>query len=309
MRVEAVERVPGASSYALAHAVPEDVEIAAAGEPLVWRRTRGKVPLVRGHIDGRDVGWFVLDTGAGALAIAEDVAAELALPELGRRFVRTSDGAAGAPYRLARTLRVGPVTIQRPRFLELDLAAFSKAIGVPLAGVLGYDLFMRAAVTIDVEAGVTVAAALAADGAWIDARFEDACPVVAARVPGPSGPRDVWFALDTGSSAAVTISAGAAPAIELRRRGRVAMRGVTGSVGARAGELAWIELAGHRIEEVAVVIARAGSGATGDPTPEPGVAGSLGMAILQDFALTLDYRGRRAALRRRTRAPRPARPR
>ena len=309
MRVEAVERAPGASSYALAHEPPRDVEIAATGEPLVWRRTRGKLPLVRAHVDGRDAGWFVLDTGAGGSAIAEDVAAALALPELGRRVVRTSDGFAGAPYRVARTLRVGPATIQRPRFLELDLAAFSKAIGVRLAGILGYDLFMRAAVTIDVAAGMAIAAAPPADGTWVDARFEDACPVVAARVPGPSGPRDAWFALDTGSSAAVTIAAGAAPAIETRSRGRVSLRGVSGSVGARAGELAWIELAGHRIEDVAVVVARAGPGATGDPTPEPGVAGSLGMAILKDFALTLDYRGRRVQLRRTKRAPLGAPPR
>ena len=309
MRVEAVERVEVVSSYALAHEPPRDVEFAALGEPLVWRRTRGKVPLVRAHIDDRDAGWFVLDTGAGACAISEQAAAALALPELGRRFVRTSDGVAGAPYRLARTLRVGPAMIHRPRFLELDLAAFSKAIGAPLAGVLGYDLFMRAAVTIDVEAGVAIAAAPPADGVWLDARFEDACPVVAARVPGPSGPRDAWFALDTGSSAAVTIAAGTAPQIEMRSRGRVSLRGVSGSVGARAGELPWIELAGHRIEDVAVVVARAGSGATGDPTPEPHVAGSLGMAILKDFALTLDYRGRRVQLRRRMRAPRGAPPR
>jgi len=308
MRVEAVERVGGSSSYALAREPPRDVEIAATDEPLVWRRTRGKVPLVRGHVDGRDVGWFVLDTGAGAFALAEDVAAELELPELGRRFVRTSDGVAGAPYRLAQALRVGPATIRDPRFLELDLTGFSKAIGVPLAGVLGYDLFMRAAVTIDIVAGIAIAAAPPADGAWVDARFEGACPVVAARVPGTSGPRDAWFALDTGSSAAVTIAAGAAPAIEMRSRGRVSMRGVSGRVGARAGELPWIELAGHRIEDVAVVVSRAGPGATGDPTPEPLVAGSLGMALLKDFALTLDYRGHRVQFRRRMRAPRPARP-
>jgi predicted aspartyl protease len=319
MQVEAVERVAGSSSfsssfsssYALAHPRPHDVEITAAGEPPVWRRTRGKVPLVRAQLDGRDAGWFVLDTGASALAISEPAAAALALPELGRRFVRTSDGVAGAPYRLARTLRVGPATIDRPRFLELDLAAFSKAVGVPLAGVLGYDLFMRAAVTIDVEAGVAIAAAPPVDGAWLDARFEDGCPAVAARVPGPSGPRDAWFTLDTGSSAAVTLSAGAAHAIEVRRRGRMSLRGVSGSVGARAGELPWIELAGHRVEDVAVVIA--GAGATGDPTPEPHVVGSLGMALLKDFTLTLDYQARRVQLRRRARALRaprsPARPR
>jgi len=55
----------------------------------------------------------------------------------------------------------------------------------------------------------------------------------------------------------------------MRSRGRTLLRGVSGGVGARAGELAWIEIAGHRIEDIAAVVARPGSGATGDPTPEP----------------------------------------
>jgi hypothetical protein len=308
LRIETVERAAASSSYAAPREPPRDVELAAGDPPPVWRRTRGKVPLVRAAIDGRDAGWFVLDTGAGSLAIADRVASELALPELGRRLVRTSDGVAGAPYRTARTLAVGPATLHGPRFLELDLTAFSRAVGVTLAGVLGYDLFMRAAITIDPDAGVAIAPSADADGDGADLWFQEGCPVIAARVPGPAGPRDGLFALDTGSAAAVTLAAGAAPDVAMRSRGRTMLRGVSGSVGARAGELAWIELAGHRLEDVGAVAARPGSGATGDPTPAPRVLGSIGMAVLQHFALTFDYPRRRLRLRRTKRAALRARP-
>jgi hypothetical protein len=157
--------------------------------------------------------------------------------------------------------------------------------------------------------GRAIAPAPPGDGDWIDVRFEDGCPVIAGRIPGPSGPRDGLFALDTGSSAAVTIAAGAGPLIEMRGRGRVSVRGVSGTGSARAGELAWLELAGHRLDEVAVVVSRPGTGATGDPTPEPRVLGSIGMAVLAEFALSLDYPRRRVQLRRRKRATLRARPR
>jgi predicted aspartyl protease len=301
LRIEAVERTTAASSYAAPGELPQDIELATAEPPPAWRRTRGKVPLVRAAIDGRDAGWFVLDTGAGSLAIADHVAAARSLPELGRRIVRTSDGVAGAPFRTARTLQIGPATLHRPRFLELDLAAFSRAAGIALAGILGYDLFMRAAITIDADDGIAITRT-APDGSWIDLRFQDGCPVIAARVPGPSGPCEGLFAIDTGSAAAVTFAAGAAPRVAMRSRGRTMLRGVSGSIGARAGELPWIEIAGHRIEEVAAVVARPSPGASGDPSPDPRVLGSLGMAVLHHFTLAFDYPRRRLQLRRRTRA-------
>lgn len=307
LRVAAVERTTEASPCTPPGEPPRDLEIAAEPPPT-WRRTRRHVPLVRAAIDGGDAGWFVLDTGASGLAIAERVAAERALPELGRRIVRTSDGVAGAPYRTAQTLRIGPATLRHPRFLELDLAAFSQATGVALAGILGRDLFLRAVIAIDPEAGVAITAGAPDGGDWVDVRFQDGCPVIAARLPGPSGPCDGLLALDTGSAAAVTLAAGVGPQVALRGRGRIALRGVSGSAGARAGELDWLELGGHRLDDVAVVVAPSGAGATGDPTPAPRVLGHLGMAVLRHFTVTFDYPRRRVRLHRTRRAVLRARP-
>jgi len=308
LRVESIDAIDaidaiGPAAYGLSRAAPDDTafDLAAA---LEQRWTRGRLPLVRAQIDDRDAGWFALDTGASACAIEAGVAARLQLPELGRRFVRTADGAGGAPYRRAGALRVGAATLRAPLLLELDLQSFARAAGVALAGVLGYDLFQRAVISLDGAGGIAIAppGAAADAGDWLPLQFEDGLPVIAARYPGPDGPREGLFAIDTGSTLAVTITAGAAPSFALRGGARVALRGAGGSASAMARTLAWFELAGQRIEELDVLVARPGSGALGDPEP-PAVAGLIGMGLLRDFAVTFDYPRRRLRARRRSRAP------
>jgi len=306
LEVSSIETVAGdvcgPTDAVLARGVPDDVRWGPVDAPIDTRFTRNHLPLVRPRIDGRKVGWFLVDTGAGAHGVDSEVAAALGLPELGRRFVRTSDGVTGAPYRRARTLTIGAATIDAPLFLELDLAPFARAAGVALAGVLGYDLFMRAVVGIDRNTGVTVAPAandeVHAD--WLPLRFEEGAPMIPARFVGPAGDRCGLFAIDTGSAVGVTASAAAAAGFVLRGGARVGMRGLTGAVGARARQLPWLELGGHRCEDVAVLVARAGPGAFGHG--EAGaVVGSLGMSLLHDFAITFDYPRRRARLQRRMR--------
>jgi len=97
LRVESIERTTATPACGPLHDVPNDVTFDDAAPPA-WRFTRGKLPLVRPLVDGNEVGWFVLDTGAGSLGIDAGIAASLRLPELGRRLIRTSDGVAGAPY-------------------------------------------------------------------------------------------------------------------------------------------------------------------------------------------------------------------
>jgi predicted aspartyl protease len=307
LRVEALAPPPpDPAGYGAPAAAPDDTEFDPAAA-LAQRWTRGRLPLVHAVIDGRDAGWFALDTGASACAIEAAVAAQLGLPELGRRFVRTADGAAGAPYRRAGALRVGPATLRALLLLELDLQAFARAAGAPLAGVLGYDLFRRAVVALDAAAAVSIAppgAAAddneAAAGGWLPLAFEDGLPVVPARYPGPDGPRDGLFAIDTGSALALTITAGAAPSFALRGGVRAALRGAGGAASATAATLPWLELAGHRIDPVEALVARPGAGALGDPEPAA-VAGLLGMGLLRHFDVVFDYPRRR--LRARPAAP------
>jgi predicted aspartyl protease len=311
LRVESIGPASGPVDFGPPRSAPDDTAFDPAAA-LEQRSSRTRLPLVRVAIDGRDAGWFALDTGASACAIEAAVAARLGLPELGRRFVRTADGAGGAPYRRAGALRVGAATLRAPLFLELELEPFARAAGIALAGVLGYDLFMRAVVELGGPSGISIAppgggagesggaesGGADAGGDWLPLQFEDGLPVIAARYPGPDGPREGLFAIDTGSAIAVTITAGAAPSFALRGGGRASLRGAGGAASALARSLPWLELAGHRMEGVSVLVARPGAGALGDPEPAA-VSGLIGMGLLRDFAVTFDYPRRRLRARPR----------
>jgi predicted aspartyl protease len=310
LRVEAVERKAevhdGSLHYARVEEVPGDTAFDAGVPVPASRSPRGKLPLVRPRVDGRDVGWFLLDTGAGALGIDAAVAASLGLRAVGRRFVRTADGGVGAVHRRAAVLAVGPLTVREPLFVEVDMGPFGRACGVKLAGVLGYDLFARAVVTLDPaprEPAPRVAiddpASYALeDPVWAPLRFEQGRPMVAARVAADGGAAvdgvTGVFAIDTGSSVAVTLYAAAPPTLALRRGARAAVRGLTGARSGRAAELAWIEVAGCRFEEVPALVAAPGPGVAGATA---GVLGSLGATLFRDAALILDVPRRRLALR------------
>ena len=74
------------------------------------------------------------------------------------------------------------------------------------AGVLGYDLFRRAIVSLEGAQGIAIAApgddGDDGDDGWSPLLFEEGLPVIAARYPGPDGPREGLFAIDTGSAIA-----------------------------------------------------------------------------------------------------------
>lgn len=275
-----------------------------AGGHLAARR---KLPLVRASVDGRDLGSFLLDTGAGSLAIDPALASSLELAGAGRRIVRTSTDVVGATLRRAAELTVGELTMPRPLFLELELDSLSRALGVKLAGVLGYDVFRRATVVIDGDERIELLASAPAT-AWCPLRFEDRRPVVAVRFPGRDGEKEGLFALDTGSTAAVTIHAGAAPLFATKGGARVSLRGLGGAGSARARSIAWLELAGQRFEDVDVLVAAGGAGVTGEVAAARtgrGVIGSIGMGLLAELTVVLDYAKQRASFTRRKRgAPR-----
>lgn len=292
LHISAVERTTTRWSYTSTATPPDDVTWNHA--PITWRKTRGGLYAARALVDGHDLGWLALDTGASMLAIDEQVVAPLGLREHGRRIVRTSDACAGAPYRWASELAVGPIVLARPRFLEIDLASFSAGSGIKLAGVIGNDLFARAVVTFDRSHGVSITKVHSDDDRdAIPLRFEEGVPVIPVRFPGGDG----LVVVDTGSTAGLTVYAGAAHGVDLRNSKRVGLRGASGSVGAMAGTLPWLELGSHRLDAVSAIVARPGEGAVGAAT-RGHVIGNIGMAILGAFTLEVDYPLRRLLLRR-----------
>jgi hypothetical protein len=264
--------------------------------------------LVRPLVNGKDVGWFVLDSGAGGMVIDPRAADGLGLRALGEVIAVGAFGPTKARFRVGDTFELGPLTIKGTRFMELDLAFLSRSFGVNIGGICGRDLFDRAAVEV-VIASESVAlhdpARYRLEGAaWQELFFSGRNPAVRARFEGD---REALFKIDTGSDRTVSFHA---PAVE--RHGLLAGRetrashstGVGGSQASREGRLAWFELAGTRFESPEVEFAAARQGAFSDAY----TAGNIGAGFLREFRIVFDYANRRIAFQR-LRAAKPPAPR
>ncbi len=166
------------------------------------------------------MGWFTLGTGAGAMVLSPDAAAALGLEELGEARAVGVAGSAVPRYLSAGELQLGPLLWSDPIFVELDLGFVSEALGLRVAGIVGYDLFSRAVFEIDAGAvaplpggpeappagsytGITLhdTALFQPDPDWpaVDLAFQGRAPFARASFPTQQGPPTVWFLSATGA--------------------------------------------------------------------------------------------------------------
>jgi hypothetical protein len=261
---------------------------------LEVRRARSGHMLVHPLVNGKDVGWFILDSGAAVMVIDKKAADQLGMPAFGEIVAVGAAGMTKARFRQGETFRLGPVSINGLKYMELDLEFLSNAFGVPVGGVCGQELFSRAVVEIDIS-NESVAlhdpARYRLEGAaWQELLFSGHVPVVRARFEGREG----LFKLDTGSDRAVSLHA---PAVERYKllSGRDTAESQTGGVGgsgeSRTGKLALFEFAGRRFESLDVEFSGARQGAFSDVY----TTGNIGAALLREFRLVFDYGNKRVA--------------
>ena len=298
LALASLERAPGLAPAELAPAAPPaDLRFDPSAPALVEaRRVATGHVLVHPLLSGKDVGWFILDTGAGALCLAPKIAADLDLLEVGTVTAAGVGGQVPAKLRRGGELKLGPATLLAPTFVELDLAFLEPYFGVPVAGILGYDFFARTVVAVDyatprVEVHAPGAYALPEGASWGRLVLDRRLPCVEASFEGD---RTGIFRIDTGASGTVQFHAAAVERLGLLT-GRETKPMVVGGVGGmrtiRSGDLAWFELAGHR---------RAPLEAGFEPEEgaqeiSPHVAGTLGGGLLAPFTMVLDMPGRRIA--------------
>jgi hypothetical protein len=152
LRSVIVSAVVPSESYALPAERPHDTRIDPEAKPeLELMRARSGHLLVKPVVNGEERGWFLLDTGAAALVIDDKVADAAGMTAFGRASAVGVGGAVGARFRRGRSLRLGPLTMDDPMYGGIDLESLSTAIGTPIVGICGYDLFSRAVVEIDME--------------------------------------------------------------------------------------------------------------------------------------------------------------
>jgi len=252
--------------------------------------------LVHPLVDGRDLGWFILDSGAGGMCIDPRSANALELPRFGRIPTVGVGGVIEGTFRRGRSLQLGPFLFDDPLYVEVDLSFVEPVFGVSVAGICGYDLFARAVVELDLE-GERVALHDPATYALTDGRFQPLyldrrLPVLEARFEGD---HTELFRIDTGSMGTVDFHGSAVERLQLLE-GRPTTAGVAmgagGQIEVRVGKLEWFELAGRRFLEPQVQFSQA----EGTVLATEYTAGLIGGGFLAPFEVVFDYPNRRVAL-------------
>ena len=250
--------------------------------------------LVHPTIDGEDVGWFILDTGAGGMCIDRAVAEDLGLETIGEVVAVGVSGRETTRFRQGASFALGPLRYDGPIYVELDLAFLSDVFGEEIAGIVGYELFARSIVEFEPTTGhasIFEPSSYTLEGAdWQPMILDARVPAVEADFEGHTG----HFRLDTGAGGTVTFHSPTVKAHDLlagRELTRAGAGGVGGMTATWRGTLAWFELAGHRFESPTVEFAETEIGGLSDPY----LAGNLGQGFLEPFRLVLDYANARIA--------------
>lgn len=255
-------------------------------------------PLVRPLVNGKDVGWFILDTGAGAMAIAPKAAKAAGLREVGQVDAKGVAGSATKSTLEGDLFELGPLKLNHSIYVEtaeLEHPMIATALGPDIVGVAGYDIFERAIVEIDARGGY--ARVTASDnyptppGGWQELVFAERQPCVKTRFEGD---RAGVFALDTGSNAALTFYTPAVKKhglLEGRELSDGKSAGVGGAAVEKRGKLAWLDLGGRRFENINASFSTATDGVHSEDDAD----GVIGMELLKEFRLVIDYANRRIA--------------
>jgi hypothetical protein len=274
------------SDFTFDAAKPATVEATFAGRTHI---------MVRARVNGQDVGWFLLDSAAGAMVIDKAVADSLHLERLNRGLAVGVGGTFESSARAVDKLEIGPMTLRNVRFGDYDFSSFNKGSGPRIAGTIGAPLYRRAVVVTSWK-GPTVeiydrASFRLEKGAWQPLRFNSDNPAVLGRVAGTP---ESWYRLDTGASGFLTLHA---PFVEKwkllegRETTASSSTGLGGTVSARTGTVKWFELGSHRFDNPTVVFSTATSGSFNDPY----LAGNIGIDLLKSFTVVLDFTGSRVA--------------
>lgn len=308
VRIEEITDAPVfvRSPYEMPPAMAADAafDAAAAPELEVVRSPTGHL-LVHPLVNGKDVGWFIFDTGAGSTVLSAPVAAELGVELFGDLPANGVGGVAAASFCRPSTLTLGPVTMQDPLMVAIDLSFLDAPMGRRIAGLIGYNLLARTIARIDMQTpaiSLHDPASFAEPLKWRKLVIDQRLPHVEAAFEGHSG----LFRLDTGE-AQMTVSMHEPAVRELALlEGRETQPKVTGGVGGtvamRTGALAWFELAGRRTENMPADFATEAKGAFADPYS----LGNIGGRLLEPFILVMDYSHGRIAFVPRDDAQAPA---
>ncbi len=268
----------------MAHAFDADI----APELEVFRVRTGH-QLVRARIGDDDSGWFIFDSGAGGLVITPSVADTHAMPVRGEVVAVGASGTSTARLRRGPPLGLGPLTLAEPVFVEIDLAFLEEPFGVPVAGIVGYDILAHAVVehtpSADRIAVYDPETYGLQDATWHELLLDENIPTLRGRFLDQ---HEGLFHLDTGAGDFVTFHAPTVARLDLlegRELRGSRSQGVGGSAKVWNADITSLEVAGHRFEDLPARFATAEVGAFASAYTD----GNIGLSLIGDATLVFDY--------------------
>lgn len=253
--------------------------------------------FVKPKLDGQDEGWWFLDTGAEIMVIDPQIARNHNMKVVGKDSVPGVVASVTTNFSKGVEFNLGPVTIKNSSFMELDMKPFADALGIKLAGIIGYDFISRVSLDIDPKKrtiGVfpTGFNQLPHGMAWTPFVFHGNIPSLNCEYEGG---RFGQFCLDTGSGSTVDFFT---PAVE--QNGLLKDRKVTGEMTGGAGgaseskrgEIGYFIFGPKRFDKpkVGFQITKIGGFAS------PFVDGNIGMGFMSKFRMIVDYQKSRLSL-------------
>jgi predicted aspartyl protease len=275
-----------------------------------------RVKNERGHlltdqvtINGQKVGWFLVDTGAN-FTVLDRAAMDTAELSVDRRLVPMGEmGQPDGAYRI-RSISVGNMTLQNHAIIVAKLPSFSQTLSVPLAGVLGGDVWGAAPFMVDYRestlalycrsafhgpVGVHVEDLIMAEKPESGFMFASANPFASQPcVRGTINGIETLFLLDTGATTSVVLSPDFARA---HQDWQDMARPVSVPNSLLAGgkylpiRIGHIEMLGREWHAINTGLAMAGDWRPVVATAVPMASQTVGAQLLQDFRLTFDYAG------------------
>tara|TARA_B100000003_G_scaffold172111_2_gene159824 strand:- start:471 stop:1910 length:1440 start_codon:yes stop_codon:yes gene_type:complete len=223
--------------------------------------------LVEPTIDGKNAGPFILDTGASGLVITPRAAKALGLRAFGEVHVSGVSGRVPCRFQRGQELKLGPLTLKRPVFMEMGLDGIVSGAAEPVAGIIGFDVFKSAILSVS-EGGDRVniydcndVSSVDEKWAWQELRLVSNVPHISATFSGTDDSHKTTpniFMIDSGAGGAdVIFHSKAVEDMGLDsllapegRRTSSRVRGVSGANGESGGQtltyratMDWLQLA------------------------------------------------------------------
>lgn len=261
------------------------------------RKTPSGNLFIKPKIQGKEIGWFLFDSGAGISMIESEAINDFNFPVVGKQIIGGIGGRSIEEAVIAvDNISLGPLIIDNLNFIksektldEISNSKASKILGEPVMGVLGWDILLRSIMEMDMQNGIITIngpADYEINEKYVEKLFLHwNVPYVQATFEGD---KKGYFLIDSGAgNKGVIFHSMAVDRLGLLINRKTESGKVTGAGGeakVEFGTLDWIQVGGHRTNNITSIFLRGDDGEADLFTD-----GFLGGKVIESQIIVFDY--------------------